>query len=120
VVPGEPAGDLDAVHTRKPDVHQHHVRVKLVDHRERDLAGVGVADNLQVGVRVENLTGAIAVQSMIVDDHHAYHRGVHSDQVTRGFGRSWRKSPIGPCVERAAADGGDRGAAFVHTRQHFR
>src|SRR5450631_2349851 len=46
VVTGEPAGDLDAIHPRKPDVHQHHVGAKLVDQRQGDLAGAGVTDNL--------------------------------------------------------------------------
>src|SRR5665647_2265024 len=101
MIPGEPAGDLDAVHARKPDVHQQHVRAKLVDQREGDLAGAGVTNDLQVGVHVENLTSAIPVQSVIIDHHHSYHLGIHSSQATRRTGRSWRKSPTGPCVERA-------------------
>ena len=49
MVPGESSGDFDAVHAREPDVHQDHVGAKPVDHFQSGLAGVGVADNVQVG-----------------------------------------------------------------------
>jgi hypothetical protein len=83
MAPGESSGDLDAVYSGKPDVHQHHVRVKLVDHFEGELAGAGVTNDPQVGVRVENLTGAIPVEGMVVDDHNTYDRCLHADQATR-------------------------------------
>jgi len=46
-----------------------HVRVKLGDQFEGELTGAGLTNALQVGVRVENLTGAIPVQRVVVDDH---------------------------------------------------
>jgi hypothetical protein len=70
MVLGDSTGGLDAVHPRKPDVHQHHVGAKLIDHGESELAGVGVTHHLQVGVRLEYLAGAVAVQGMVVDDNH--------------------------------------------------
>jgi len=73
MVPGEPTCCLDAVHTRKPDVHQHHVRAELVDQGECDLTGVSVTDHLYVGVRLEYLASAVAMQGMVVDHDHSYH-----------------------------------------------
>jgi len=119
MVPGESSGDFDAVHAREPDVHQDHVGAKPVDHFQSGLAGVGVADNVQVGVSLENLTGAIPVQGVVVDDHHAYDRGVQADQARRGPGQPRRKSPTHPWVERTVTDGSDRGAARERTRQQF-
>jgi len=100
MVPGESTGDLDAVHSRQPDVQQHHVGAKLVDQGKGDLAGGGVTNHLQVRVGLENLAGAVAVQGVVVDDHHPYHWRLHGQQVTRRRSQSLAENTHWRCVER--------------------
>jgi len=96
-----------------------HVRVKLGDQFEGELTGAGLTNDLQVGVRVENLTGAIPVQRVVVDDHNTYHRCLHADQATPCLGQPRRKSPTHQWVELIVTNGSDRGAARVRTEEHF-
>ena len=96
-----------------------HVRVKLGDQFEGELTGAGLTNDLQVGVRVKNLTGAIPVQRVVVDDHNTYHRCLHADQATPCLGQPRRKSPTHQWVELIVTNGSDRGAARVRTEEHF-
>jgi hypothetical protein len=92
----ELAGDLDAIHARQADVHEDHVRVKLVDQRQSNLARAGVTHYLQVGVGVKNLAGAIAVQGMVVNHDDADPpRPPWSARLRVHAAGNWRRSPIG-------------------------
>ena len=51
------------------------------------IPAVGIADNVQIGIRRENLTGAISVNEVVAVDHRTYDPGVHADQATRGVGQ---------------------------------
>jgi hypothetical protein len=54
--------------------------VKLVDQRQSNLARAGLTHYLQVGVGLENLAGAVAVQGVVVHHDHADHLGLHGQQ----------------------------------------
>ena len=114
MVAGELSGDLDAVRPSAPRQGE-----ALGDQFEGELTRAGLTNDLQVGVRVENLTGAIPVQRVVVDDHNTYHRCLHTDQATRRLGEPRRKSPTHLWVERTVTDGSDRGAARVRAGEHF-
>jgi hypothetical protein len=80
MVPGQLAGDLDAVHPRQTDVQEDDVRVKLVDQRKSDLARAGVTHHLQVRVGLEDPAGAIAVQGVVIDHDDTDDLGLHGQQ----------------------------------------
>ena len=63
-------GRREAVHHRHPDVHQHDVGARRADDRER-LAAVGcLADDLEVGLGVDQHADAGPEQRLVVDEHH--------------------------------------------------
>ncbi len=54
---GDAAGGLDAVRSRHPHVHQHHVRVRGLHQAQRGGAVAGLADHLHVVLGVQDLWG---------------------------------------------------------------
>ena len=64
------AGQVDAVDGGQPDVHQHDVRLGLVDDPERGLAVVSLSDHGEPAGIVQDASGAGPEQLVIVDDHH--------------------------------------------------
>ena len=79
------AGGLDAVHLRHPDVHQHHVGLQLVAHRDRLEAVAGDTDDLHPVLRVDDRPDALAEELLVVDqhdpDHAAPRTGTHAVAV---------------------------------------
>src|SRR5215475_5611207 len=89
VVAVDPAGGLDAVHARQPDVHQDYRGVELVDENERQFCRLGLADQLNIGVLAEDLPDPVPVQGVVVHHQHPDNVGVHGRNVT------WQRCPRG-------------------------
>src|SRR5665647_624173 len=78
-----------------------YVRAKLVDQGKCHLAGSRLTNDLQVGVHLEDLAGAVTVQRMVIDHDDADHVGIHGhhgQQATRPARRhrtvDWRRTPM--------------------------
>src|SRR5262249_39094731 len=89
VVAVNPAGGLDAVHARQPDIHENNRGVELVDEDECQFGRLGLADQLNIGVLAEDLPDPVPVQGVVV--HHQYPDDVrvHDRNVT------WQRRPRG-------------------------
>ena len=70
LVAGDPAGRLEAVHHRHPDVHQHHVGVLAGGEGDGLGAVARLADDLDVGLAGEQHREAAAHEHLVVGDHH--------------------------------------------------
>ena len=68
---GEPTGGLDAVESRHPDVHQHHVGAKAARGLDRRQPVFRFADHLDVRLGLEDHAKAGAHQRLVVDDQNA-------------------------------------------------
>ena len=66
------AGRLEAVHHRHPDVEQAHVGPEAPRERDRLGAVGGLADDLDVGLRVEDHAEPRAHEVLVVGDQHAH------------------------------------------------
>ena len=58
---------LDAVHARHAHVHQHQLRLELVDDGQRRFAGVGLADRLEAGRGLDHVAGDVPEDRLVVD-----------------------------------------------------
>ena len=63
----QPRG-FDAVHGRHPDVHQHDVRAGPLAEFHTEPTVLGVADDVDVGLSIEDHAEAITHQRLVVDD----------------------------------------------------
>ena len=81
----DPADRGDAVHVRHQQVHQDDVRLEAAGHRHALGAVGGLADDLDVGLEVEEDPQPHPDDRMVVDDEHA--DGGGSVTVTPGAGR---------------------------------
>ena len=70
LVAGDPAGRLEAVHHRHPDVHQHHVGVLAGGEGDGFGTVARLADDLDVGFAGEQHREAAAHERLVVGDHH--------------------------------------------------
>ena len=71
------AADRDAVTIGQPDVEDGDVGSRRGDPRECALGGVGLADDLDVVLGVEQLPDPAADDLVVVEQEHADHRVVH-------------------------------------------
>ena len=69
LVAGDPAGRLEAVHHRHPDVHQHHVGVLAGGEGDGLGAVARLADDLDVGLTGEQHREPAAHERLVVGDH---------------------------------------------------
>ena len=83
-------GRLEPVEPRHPDVHQHDVGLELAHDPERLLTVLGLTDDLDVLLRLEDHPEPGADQRLVVDDQHADHDGAPSGRLART-----RKPPVG-------------------------
>ncbi len=67
------AGRLDAVHPGHTHIHQHDIGFQRRGLRDRRLAGAGLADNLDVVLRIEQHGEARAHQLLVVHEEHSHH-----------------------------------------------
>ena len=74
----QPAGGLDAVHARHPNVHQHHVRPDLAADLDRGGAVGRGARHLEVRLGAEQRGEAAAHHVVVVGDHDPDRRGRHA------------------------------------------
>ena len=66
------AGGLDAVHARHPNVHEHDVRLVLVDGLHGVLAGGGLADDVDLVRDAEGRPQPVARHRVVVDDQNSH------------------------------------------------
>jgi hypothetical protein len=64
----DPAGGLDPIETGHADIHQHDVGAQATRLRDRFLSIAGLADNVDVGLALEDQAEAASHQRLIVDD----------------------------------------------------
>ena len=90
---GEPAGRLEAVHDRHPDVDQTHIGTQSACKCDGFCAVTGFADDLDTRLRVEDHAQARADQVLVVGDEHAH---VHAVHLARGSAAFTTHPPFGP------------------------
>ena len=87
----DPADGGDAVHVRHEQVHQHHVGLQPAGHRHALGAVGGLADDLDVGLQVEEGPQAHPDDRVVIDEQHpdlgsVVHVGSWRDRAARGIG----------------------------------
>ena len=72
---GDLPGGLQAVHHRHADIHQDHVRTQLRGARDRFLPVHGLADDLDVGLAVQQGGEAGPDHALVIGDHDSHGHG---------------------------------------------